>query len=131
MGEVAGDCLGEVASAEDGMTVDNHNSRTQLARRAEREMRRWRITLTARQRAEIGEPTRRERVSSEINRERKEPARRSVCKTVAASTGASATMGPTQSAMPVRKAGGRVAAEISAVASSRQLTGGNGCGRPR
>jgi hypothetical protein len=95
----------------------------QLARRAEREMRRWRVILTASERAEICEPTRRERVSSEINRERKERARRSVSMTVAASAGASATMGPTQSAMPVRKAGGRVAAEISTVASSRRLTG--------
>jgi hypothetical protein len=68
------------------MTFDKRNSRTQLARRAEREMRRWRVTLTASERAEIGEPTRRERVSSEINRERKERARRSVAKTVAAST---------------------------------------------
>jgi hypothetical protein len=94
-----------------GMTGSKRNSRTQLARRAEHEMRRWRATLTASERAEIGEPTRRERVSSEINRERKERARRSVAKTVAASTEASATTGPTQSAMPVRKAGGRVAAE--------------------
>jgi hypothetical protein len=95
----------------------------QLARRAEREMRRWRVMLTASERAEIGELTCRERVSSEISRERKERARRSVSMTVAASAGASATMGPTQSAMPVRKAGGRVAAEISTVASSRRLTG--------
>ena len=60
------------------MTLDKRNSRTHLARRAEREMRRWRVKLTASERAEIGEPTRRERVSSEINRERKERARRSV-----------------------------------------------------
>ena len=105
------------------MSGDKRNSQTQLARRAELEMRRWRPTLTASERAEIGEPTRRERVGSEINRERKERARRSVAKTVAASTEASATTGPTQSAMPVRKAGGRVAAEISTVASSRRLTG--------
>jgi hypothetical protein len=113
------------------MTGDKRNSRTQLARRAEREMRRWRVTLTARQRAEIGEPTRRERVSSEINRERKERARRSVCKTVAASTSKCATTGPTQSAMPVRKAGGRVAAESPRSQVAADSPGENGCGRPR
>ena len=64
--------------------------------------------------------TRQECVRSEINRE-EQRARRSVLMTVAASTDPGATTGPTQSAMPVRKAGGRVAAEISAVASSRQL----------
>ena len=123
MGDIAQHRLEEIAGPEGGMTLDKHNSRTQLVRRAESGMRRWRATLTVNERAEIGEPTRRERVSSEINRERKERARRSVAKTVAASTEASATTGPTQSAMPVRKAGGRVAAEISTVASSRRLTG--------
>jgi len=113
------------------MTLDKRNSRTQLARRAELEMRRWRVTLTTSERAEIGEPTRRERVSSEINRERKERARRSVAKTVAASTGASATTGPTQSAMPVRKAGGRVAAESLRSQVAADSPGENGCGRPR
>ena len=113
------------------MTLSKRNSRTQLARQAEREMRRWRVMLTASERAEIGEPTRRERVSSEINRERKERARRSVCKTVAASTEASATMGPTQSAMPVRKAGGRVAAKSLRSQVAADSPGENGCGRPR
>ena len=122
MGEVAVDRMGEIASAEVGMTGHKRNSRIQLARRAEREMRRWRLTLTAIERAEIGELTRRERASSEINRE-EQRARRTVLMTVAASTDAGATTGPTQSAMPVRKAGGRVAAEISTVASSRRLTG--------
>jgi hypothetical protein len=131
MGEVAVDCLGEVASAEDGMTVDKHGSRTQLARRAEREMRAWRLTLTARQRAEIGELTRRERVSSEIDRERRERARRTVGMTVAASTSECATTGPTQSAMPVRKAGGRVAAESLRSQVAADSPGENGCGRPR
>jgi hypothetical protein len=89
-----------------------HQSETfvPLAHRAERKMRQWRATLTKSEREELGELTRRERVSSEINRERRERARRTVCMTVAASTSECATTGPTQSAMPVRKAGGRVAA---------------------
>jgi hypothetical protein len=81
-----------------------------LALRAERKMRQWRATLTKSERTEIGELTRQERVSFEIEQERRERARRTVVTTVAASAGERVTTGPTHSAMPVRKAGGRVAA---------------------
>ena len=102
-----------------------------FARRAERKMHQWRATLTKSERAEIGELTRRERVSSEIDRERRERARRTVAMTVAASTSESATTGPTQSAMPVRKAGGRVAAESLRSQVAADSPGENGCDRPR
>jgi hypothetical protein len=82
-----------------------------LARRAERKIKQWRSTLTISERAELGELTRQERVRLEIDQERRERARRTVLTTVAASTGEGVTTGPTHSAVPVRKAGGRVAAE--------------------
>jgi hypothetical protein len=82
-----------------------------LALRAAHIMRQWRRTLTKSERTEIGELTRQERVSFEIEQERRERARRTVATTVAASAGECVTTGPTHSAVPVRKAGGRVAAE--------------------
>jgi hypothetical protein len=102
-----------------------------LARRAERKMQQWRATLTMAQRGEIGELTRQERVSLEIDQERRERARRTVAMTVAASTGEAVTTGPTHSAVPVRKAGGRVAAESLRSQVAADSPGENGCDRPR
>jgi hypothetical protein len=102
-----------------------------LALRAERKMRQWRATLTMSERKEIGELTRQERVSLEIDQERRERARRTVAMTVAASTGEGVTTGPTHSAVPVRKAGGRVAAESLRSQVAADSPGENGCGRPR
>jgi hypothetical protein len=67
----------------------------QLAHRAEKAMRRWARTLTPKQRKEIGERTRRERVHQEIKEER---SRRTVSTTVAAAPKQGATTGPHYSA---------------------------------
>jgi hypothetical protein len=132
MGSLAGYRVGQKTPSR---RMSRHGDRREgfvpLARRAERKMRQWRATLTKRERAELGELTRRERVSSEIDRERRERARRTVGMTVAASTSECATTGPTQSAMPVRKAGGRVAAESLRSQVAADSPGENGCGRPR
>jgi hypothetical protein len=132
MGSLAGYRLRQKAPSR-GMSRRRHHREDfiPLARRAERRMRQWRATLSKSERAELGELTRRERVSSEIDRERRERARRTVDMTVAASTSECATTGPTQSAMPVRKAGGRVAAESLRSQVAADSPGENGCGRPR
>jgi hypothetical protein len=79
MGSLAGYRLRQKAPS---CRMSRHGNRREdlipLARRAERNMRQWRATLTKRERAELGELTRRERVSSEIDRERRERARRTV-----------------------------------------------------
>jgi hypothetical protein len=132
MGSLAGYRLRQKAPSRGMNRRDHHrDDLTPIARWAERRMRQWRATLTKSERAEIGELTRRERVSSEISRERRERARRTVAKTVAASTSECATTGPTQSAMPVRKAGGRVAAGSPRSQVAADSPGENGCGRPR
>jgi hypothetical protein len=79
MGSLAGYRVGQEAPSR-GMSRrgDRREDFVPLSRRAERRMRQWRATLTKRERAELGELTRRERVSSEIDRERRERARRTV-----------------------------------------------------
>jgi hypothetical protein len=69
MGEIAPNRVRKIAIAERAewqgrLMTRRRQDAIQLARRAKREMRRWCVTLTASERAEIGEPTRRERVSS-------------------------------------------------------------------
>jgi hypothetical protein len=79
MGSLAGYRLRQKAPSRGMSRRDHHREDfTPLARRAESRMRQWRATLTKRERAELGELTRRERVSSEIDRERRERARRTV-----------------------------------------------------
>jgi hypothetical protein len=72
-----------------------------LQRRAERAMHQWKKTLSPRDRALVGEPTRRERVTMEIQEER---SRRTVCNDSGGRTGHGATTGLDHSASAVRKA---------------------------
>ena len=76
-----------------------HHHDDSLSRRAERAMAKWKMTLNERTRGEIGEPSRRERVHIEINRER---SRRTVRQNSGGGTQC-ATTGLDQSATAVRK----------------------------
>jgi hypothetical protein len=109
-------------------TIEHKHKRTHalpheirsLEWRADEAMKQWKQTLSPRVRASIDEPSRRERVTREIQEER---SRRTVRMTVAAAPGHSATTGLDHSASADRKAEARSTAGISPAASSRQLDG--------
>jgi hypothetical protein len=73
-----------------------HGHRDTLARRAEHEMQKWKLKLSPSARASIGEPTRHERVATEMQSERR--SRRTVIRMTVAAGTALRTTGPGQSA---------------------------------
>jgi hypothetical protein len=91
-----------------------------LARQAKRAMAKWKMTLGERTRAELREPTLRERVQIEIEKER---SRRTVRKTVATGSNSALPRGSLIVRTAVRTAGAGGTAGISTVASGCQLDG--------
>jgi hypothetical protein len=83
-------------------------------------MAKWKMTLDERTRAELGEPTQRERVQMEIEKER---SRRTVRKTVATGSNTALPRGSLIVRTAVRTAGAGGTAGISTVASGCQLDG--------
>jgi hypothetical protein len=99
-----------------------------IARQAKRAMAKWKMTLDERTRAELREPTRRERVQMEIETER---SRRTVRKTVATGSNSALPRG----SLIVRPRSERQEREGRPVSRRSQVaansTGETGCGRPR